>query len=196
MDTDVVGCSGCGVGVSVSDTGGLCDVCFAGLPEGVWARPESLASLLIDAGENTIVSFGGWDWRYRTDQDETCDVSDFPDCYGRVALVTSCRWGSRQAERPDGFDGGAMIIHGWRGDRYWWQPPAGVSDVRKLAHTVSDLLCYGFVFVRVERLRPDDRDGYGEQIVDDYAIIGGIEWGTDENGLRDFIDDLIDGIGV
>lgn len=158
---------------------------------------SALARELVDAGENRIVESGGWGWRFRLEPDDCADINDF-DCYGRVAPVTN-RYGTQQ-ERPDGFDGFARIVDGWRGDRFWWQPPAdlmGDDDaVRRLARLVSDILAYGFTMVRVERLRLEDSDGYGRPIVDDYDVLGGVEPFVDDAYAADILSDLIAGLGV
>lgn len=196
MDTVVGKCSACARMVE-PDCGGLCDVCFAGLPDGEWSRPIPLPRQLVDAGENRIVESGGWGWRFRLEPDDCADINDF-DCYGRVAPVV-LRYGEQQ-ERPDGFDGFARIVDGWRGERFWWQPPAvlmGNDDaVRSLARLVSDILAYGFTMVRVERLRLDDSDGYGNPIVDDYDVLCGVEPFVDDGYAADILSDLIAGLGV
>jgi len=194
MDTDVVGCSGCGVGVSASDTGGLCDMCFAGLPDGVWARPVALGKLLADAGDKTIVEYAGARWRFRIEPDYDTSINDY-DCYGRVAPVVS-RYGQQQ-ERPDGFDGGAEILS-WRGhERYWWQPYDVTDAVYRSAtrQTVCDILEYGFLMLFVERLRDED-DAYGRPVVDDYSVVGGIEPFPSDDDLSDLISDVVSEIGV
>lgn len=158
---------------------------------------SALARELVDAGENRIVESGGWGWRFRLEPDDCADINDF-DCYGRVAPVTN-RYGTQQ-ERPDGFDGFARIVDGWRGDRFWWQPPAdlmGDDDaIRRLARLVSDILAYGFTMVRVERLRLEDSDGYGRPIVDDYDVVGGVEPLVYNDDLCVYLSDLIAGLGV
>jgi len=158
---------------------------------------SALAQELVDAGENRIVESGGWGWRFRLEPDDCATVNDF-DYYGRVAPVVS-RYGEQQ-ERPDGFDGFARIVDGWRGDRFWWQPPADLMDdddaVRRLARLVSDILAYGFTMVRVERLRLEDSDGYGLPIVDDYDVLGGVEPFVDDAYAADILSDLIAGLGV
>lgn len=156
-----------------------------------------LARELVDAGENRIVESEGWGWRLRLEPDDCADINDF-DCYGRFAPVV-LRNGEQQ-ERPDGFDGFARIVNGWRGDRFWWQPPAElISDygaVCDLARLVSDILTYGFTILRVERLRLEDSDGYGRPIVDDYGVLGGIEPFVDGDDLCVYLSDLIAGLGV
>lgn len=158
---------------------------------------SALARELVDAGENRIVESGGWGWRFRLEPDDVTDINDL-DCYGRVAPVVS-RYGDQQ-ERPDGFDGFARIVDGWRGDRFWWQPPVwlmGDDDaVRSLARLVSDILAYGFTLIRVERLRLEDSDGYGNPIVDDADVLGGNEPFVDDGYAADILSDLIAGLGV
>lgn len=158
---------------------------------------SALARELVDAGENRIVESGGWRWRFRLEPDYDYDISDF-DCYGRFAPVV-LRYGEQQ-ERPDGFDGFARIVDGWRGDRFWWQPPAdlmGNDDaVRRLARLVSDILTYGFTMIHVGRLRLDDSDGYGNPIVDDWAVLGGVEPFVNDDELCGYLSDLIAGLGV
>jgi hypothetical protein len=195
MDTDVIGCSGCGIGVSVSDTGGLCDVCFAGLPDGVWARPVALGKLLADAGENTIVEYAGTRWRFRIEPDDYLSINDF-EYYGRVAPVVS-RYGE-QKERPDGFDGGAEILTvGRGGDRYWWQPydVTDAEDRRATRRLVCDILEYGFLSLCVERLRDQD-DAYGRPVVDAYYAMGAIDPFPSDDVLADLISELVPNIGV
>lgn len=158
---------------------------------------SALARELVDAGENRIVESGGFGWRFRLEPDDCADINEF-DCYGRVAPVTN-RYGSQQ-ERPDGFDGFARIVDGWRGDRFWWQPPADLKNddnaIRYLARLVSDILAYGFTMVRLERLRLEDSDGYGNPIVDDYDVLGGVEPFVSDGYAADILSDLIAGLGV
>jgi len=196
MDTVVGKCSACARMVE-PESGGLCDVCFAGLPDGEWSRPIPLSQQLVDAGENRIVESGGWRWRFRLEPDDWAGVNDF-DCYGRVAPVIT-RYGEQQ-ERPDGFDGFARIVDGWRGDRFWWQPPADLKGdddaIRRLTWMVSDILAYGFTIVRLERLRLEDSDGYGNPIVDDHALLAGVEPFVSNDKVADILADLIAGLGV
>jgi hypothetical protein len=155
-----------------------------------------LAGELADSGENEIVEHGGWGWRYKLEPDDYATINDF-DCYGRVAFVEH-RYGHQQ-ERPDGFDGFARIVNGYRGDRFWWQPPAdliGDTDgLRRLAGLVTDILVYGFTMVRLERLR-DDTDGYGKRIVDKYTIVGGVEPFQKKEDVADILSDLIHELSV
>lgn len=157
----------------------------------------ALAGDMIAAGENRIVERDGYGWRYRLEPDEYSSINGF-DCYGKVAPVEN-RYGCQQ-KRPDGFDGFARIVDGWRGDRFWWQPPAewknDPEEVSSLARLVSNILAYGFSMVIVERVRLGDVDGYGNPIVDGVASAYGVEPFSEDVDVRFIVSEIIDDLAV
>lgn len=90
------------------------------------------------------VMVGGYKVTVLSTPDELTEMSDYEDCYGKVAWIGR---NSHHDQRPDGFDGAAMKV--WtQSDVVWWQPPAYIkNDAQTLSETamvVKDILSYGF----------------------------------------------------
>lgn len=57
------------------------------------------------------------------------DASIFDEAPQFVGLLEPVTWDDcgAQQPRPAAFNGAARIIDGYRGERYWWQPPAMIG---------------------------------------------------------------------
>lgn len=161
-------------------------------------QSQELADNAAQGLPATIDIGDGYTVRLTVDYDDVCTVNDF-DCYGKVFDARRNAWTGGHAERPEGCDGMAEIIVYGKGDAVWWQPPSFDKEDRRRWHTdreyrdalrrqVSDLLAFGFQMLRLELCH--GTDAYGNMIVVDYNIIGGIEPFIDAEDLASHVRDL------
>lgn len=117
------------------------------------------------------------------EHDPHTEINDF-DCYGKVASVQRGRYGTH-AERPKGFDGGALKIR-THSEEWWWQPYEGDKTCR---HLVQNLLEYGFTMLRLERC--SGTDAYGKPIVVAFDTLGAIDDASDPDEVALWVADML-----
>jgi hypothetical protein len=127
--------------------------------------------------------------------DHDYTVTGDGDWFGMLAPVTEDRhYYGRHTGRPDGFDGSAVILHDYNGERWWWQAPADVRDnprtLGDLRACLLDAIHYGASVVALELC--DGTDAYGAPIVQNYAITGSVLDAHDPVTLHDVLAGLLD----
>lgn len=141
-------------------------------------------------GAPTLAEFAGMTFRATWEIDYDMSIFDDGDWYGALAWVKTERWGGRDENRPDGFDGAARKLQTRGGDPVWWQPPADVpaDKLNDMASTILDILEYGYRGIVVERC--EGVDHYGRPIVVDATSLWGLA-GCDSEGHAFIIADMI-----
>lgn len=136
----------------------------------------------------------------RVGQDECFSIMDEdPIVFGRLEWVSRSRTWGYDAERPQGFDGGAYKLHfGRSGEPIWWQPPADfVGDVDKLRRTVVRLLEEGYSFVRVDVDEKCACCGQWKNV--GAASLGGVDlgdWREVDANLVEVVGELLAEVGI
>ena len=128
--------------------------------------------------------------RFTEQQDSDTSINDY-DYLGTVKHI----WrGQEQEPRPEGFDGLAEKIS-TRRETYWWQPPTDLrhgwhnyEHKEHLRKEVRDILEFGFFTYTIELCYATD--AYGNDVVVDYACIGGMHPFMDDDDKTEYIKDL------
>lgn len=128
----------------------------------------------------------------RIEPDQCADISDFADCYGRVAECSLNEWGEQTSRRPADFDGNAEKMD-VRDGRVWWQPPAdvkrGTDTFRQVRSAMRDLVDYGLSVAVVEYRK--GTDAYGRPIVLGVDALGGLEPFAGMGDMGDYLGNMI-----
>jgi hypothetical protein len=173
----------------------------ADCPDTVAVRSGGLA-VTLSADGDTVQLAGGRMLRLKILPDENYSINEY-DSDGKVSDAHRYADGNLDnggAQRPDGFDGGAVKIEVGQDSWAWWQPCKDAvyptpEDFEKDKRRVSNLCQYGFVGVRLEVC--EGEDAYHRPIVRQEASVWGEEWDCMENSYgQEIIGDLAAELGV
>jgi hypothetical protein len=146
----------------------------------------------LDYDEATVDLEDGRKLRLRIEPDQSFDINDDSDAYGKVEWGTKDDYGEH---RPKGFSGNAEKLGIYdHGTSLWWEPPEDMKrtdaeNFRKFKATVRDLAEYGFHGVILELLQGED--AYHRPIVVKVASL----WGVDDVG-REYLKDVVSELAV
>ena len=150
-----------------------------------------LDTLTDDGATHTLPD--GRTLRVRILPDYDYTVTGDGDWFGALAPVTLDRYTGRHNGRPAGFDGAAVILHDYNGERWWWQAPADVRDnprtLGDLRACLLDAIHFGASLVFLELCA--GTDAYGAAIVQDYTVVGGVLDAYDRVTLHDVLSGLL-----
>lgn len=148
-------------------------------------------SSLEDDGD-TLELADGRTLRLKIEVDQDTNISDFPDCYGRLTEERVRRNDYGYEARPSDMTGNAEKL--WYGNDgpWWWEPPVDIKRsnpmFRELRDNVRELLAFGFAIVTLELLQGED--AYRRPIVVESASLGGIDFTSRSSYIHEVVSEL------